>query len=528
VTSDARQGQPKGPPGACGASFLDGAITRREWSHVAMNRGEVLWAAGGAAKTDAPSEGEVAGADVVQVVLSWRDLRSADGTSAASPRRGQDLTVLSVREVKLGLGLALGEQGDVMVPAEVLGAERVEVLRYEGDKVVAIVPPGAKVRLDGWEPSHNGEIEVARGHAVELLFGDFVARMARVRPAQRPAAVAPLQALQNESAGALLGSALFHAAAFAFVAFLAPSLGATEETGFDRDRIELMQRLLNASAQHEMDRQPEQPVQPDSAGGQKSADRATGSEGMAGKPTATSNTGRMAVRGNARPDHVTLSREEALSMASTFGAIGMLRSMIDPTAPTATWGHESNGADDVNVAGHLYGTTIGEAFGTGWGLTGIGEGGGGTGSIIGMDGFGTLDHGCLGCVGTGDPVGIGHSTGHLTRPHIVKHIDIRTPEVSGNGHLPPEVIQRVVRQNEGRFRFCFQNGLKANPNLNGRVAVKFVIDRHGQVAIATDGGSDLPDAAVRQCVISSFTALSFPENDSGMVTVTYPIVFSPE
>jgi hypothetical protein len=476
-----------------------------------MNRGEVLWAAGGAKNVDAASEGEVAGADVVQVVLSWRDLRSS--------------TVLSVREVKLGLGLALGEQGDVMVPAEVLGAERVEVLRYEGDKAVAIVPPGAKVRLDGWEPSHDGQIEVARGHAVELLFGDFVVRMARVRPMQRQV-VAPLAALQSDSAGAVLGSALFHAAAFAFIAFFAPALGATEETGFDRDRIELMQRLLNASAEHEMDRQPEQQAADSSAGGAKSADRATGSEGMAGKPTATSNTGRMAVRGH--QDHVTLSRAETLAMASDFGAIGILRSMNDPTAPTAPWGHEPSGSDDVNVAGHLYGTNIGEAFGTGWGLTGIGEGGGGIADTIGLtgDGIGSLGIGtCPTCKGPG---GIGVGIGRPGHGHPVKQIQMRTPEPSVNGHLPPEVIQRIVRQNDGRFRFCFQNGLKANPTLTGRVTVKFAIDRHGQVAIATDGGSDIPDTGVRQCVISSFTTLSFPENDSGMVTVSYPIVFSPE
>jgi hypothetical protein len=85
-----------------------------------------------------------------------------------------------------------------------------------------------------------------------------------------------------------------------------------------------------------------------------------------------------------------------------------------------------------------------------------------------------------------------------------------------------------VRQNFGRYTFCYQNGLKANPNLEGRVAVRFVIDRSGAVAFAADGGSDLPDAGVRQCVVSSFTNLSFPAPDNGTVTVVYPLVFSPQ
>jgi len=97
-----------------------------------------------------------------------------------------------------------------------------------------------------------------------------------------------------------------------------------------------------------------------------------------------------------------------------------------------------------------------------------------------------------------------------------------------NGRLAPEIIQRVVRLNDGRYRFCYQIALRTDPSLRGRVTVKFMIDRHGAVAFAADGGSDIPDEGVRQCVVRSFQALSFPEPENGTVTVEYPIVFSPE
>lgn len=58
--------------------------------------------------------------------------------------------------------------------------------------------------------------------------------------------------------------------------------------------------------------------------------------------------------------------------------------------------------------------------------------------------------------------------------------------------------------------------------------MKFVIGRDGSVMIAQDGGSDIPDAGVRQCVVSSFTNLSFPPPDNGLVTVVYPLMFTPE
>ena len=96
-----------------------------------------------------------------------------------------------------------------------------------------------------------------------------------------------------------------------------------------------------------------------------------------------------------------------------------------------------------------------------------------------------------------------------------------------NGRLPPEVIQRIVRQNFGRFRLCYENGLRTSPELAGRVAVRFVIDRSGAVSTAADGGSDLPDQNVIGCIVRSFGTLVFPQPEGGIVTVVYPILFTP-
>jgi hypothetical protein len=96
-----------------------------------------------------------------------------------------------------------------------------------------------------------------------------------------------------------------------------------------------------------------------------------------------------------------------------------------------------------------------------------------------------------------------------------------------SGRLPAEVIQRIVRQNFGRFRSCYEAGLRTNPNLQGRVAVAFTIGRDGAVAGAQNAGSDLPDAGVVSCVTGSFRGLSFPAPEQGIVNVTYPISFSP-
>jgi hypothetical protein len=492
----------------------DGGASAPEWSRAIMNRGQVMWAGGQEAAlggNENAVDGEAAGADVVQVVVSW-------GTSP-------DMTVLGVREVKAGESLSVGEEGDVLLPREALGAGRAEVLRYAGHTAVVLVPQGARVRVDGWDRTgEEREIEIVRGHTVEVYVGAFVIRMALVRPALRFAA-APLESLRDSGVGSFAGSALFHAAAFAFVAFLAPSLGAAEEDSYDRDRIALMQHLLNASAERETERVQDQGTSA-SAGGSSGGRQAAGPGGAAATPTASNRAGHSPAHGDARPDPVTLPRERMLADVSGFGVIGILKSM-QPDLPASMdgWGRDLNRTQEVHVA-DVYGGgwDIGDAIGTGLDLTG-GEGSGDPHGI-GLTGFGTLEGGCASCVGGGDHVGVG--IGRPGHGHVVRTPPVRYEIAQVNGRLPPELIQRVVRQNEGRYRSCFQNGLRTNPNLAGRVAVKFVIDRHGQVALTTDGGSDLSDASVRQCVISSFMSLSFPENDGGAVTVSYPLVFSPE
>jgi hypothetical protein len=84
-----------------------------------------------------------------------------------------------------------------------------------------------------------------------------------------------------------------------------------------------------------------------------------------------------------------------------------------------------------------------------------------------------------------------------------------------------------VRQQFGRFRLCYENGLRADPKLRGRMSVRFVIDRAGAVASSKDEGSDLPNKAVVGCVVRSFLNLSLPAPEGGTVTVLYPMVFEP-
>jgi hypothetical protein len=477
-----------------------------------MNGVASLWGVSGAAKAEGL---QGSAADVVEVVLSWGD---------ASAR-----SVLGVVEVKAGGALTVGEDADLLVPAAVLGCARAEIVRYAGERATAIVPPHASLRVDGW-PRPELDVEIARGHVFEIAIGAFVVRMTRGQPGTRTAP-APLASLRSAGTAWILGSALFHAAAFATVAFFCPSLGATQEDTFDYDRLALMQRMLNAHATPETEATPAPSADAGTSGGDVNAGQsAPGSAGAAGRTDATRADGRWAARGSATPETATLAREHALAEAEAFGILPMLTGG-DPNAPVAPWGRVQNGSDDANAVGRLYGKTLGDAIGAGGlDLSGVGESGSfGSPDGIGLDGFGGLGHTGR-CIGGGpcSGIGVGHGVGMVSGNHVPTFKGPRYANPTVNGRLPPEVIQRIVRANDGRYRFCYQSGLKTNPALTGRVTVRFMIDRTGAVAIAADGGSDIPDASVRQCVVSAFTSLTFPAPDSGTVTVVYPITFSPE
>ncbi len=217
--------------------------------------------------------------------------------------------------------------------------------------------------------------------------------------------------------------------------------------------------------------------------------------------------------------HHVLSRRTSLLVLENdrmFAEFGIQRSQ--PAAPS--------GAPSVDPAtANLWGGEIGDSFGAGGlGLTGVGTGAGSAGI-----GLGAIDvPGRAAGPGSGSGGGFGSGHGRLGGSHRTRAPQLRMGATTVSGRLPPEVIQRIVRQNYGRFRQCYEQGLGRDPELEGRIAVRFVIGRDGTVVHAADGGSDLPDPNVVACVTRAYQSLSFPEPEGGIVTVVYPIVFSPD
>ena len=438
---------------------------------------------------------------------------------------------------------------DYFIPSETLGTTRAPIVIARGVSAALVILPRTKgwVEIPGQGRQSLADLiasgkarpssEISGGHEFDLpanakarmeLEESGLAFQVTAGNAGKPVAASWFSDMEPAAFLFIGLSFLVHAGILASLAFFMPSMGGDDAEAIDRDQILKMQHMLDAAAEREQEERETEQVQ-DNADNKEggTGTRAKGEEGSMGNPTTKETGHRYGVQGPQDNPDPHIARQAALKEAAEFGMIGLLNvgAGADPNAPTAPWGREDSlGNDPMSARGNMWGDAIGDSFGAGGlGLSGVGEGGGGRGEGIGLGNIGTIGHGA----GLGNGQGFGNGHGRLGGSHQTKSPSLRQGTTQVNGRLPPEVIQRIVRQNFGRFRLCYENGMRQNPNLSGRVAVKFVIDRSGAVSTSQDGGSDLPDQSVVQCVVRGFQNLSFPQPEGGIVTVVYPIIFSP-
>ncbi len=435
---------------------------------------------------------------------------------------------------------------DFFIPSEKIGTTRMPVVVGDASSVAVVIPQGAvgtveiagqpTMTLDEARMQSQPCAELAGAHQLPLPAGAKARVQVQDLVFQVQAVNAGKPIPHGLASGFDWNVAMYFGLSFLSVgslmlamAFFVPPMGLTDGEGIDQDQLILIQQYLDALAEREQEEEETEQVPEEDADNKEggTGTRAKGEEGSMGKETSKDTNKRYAVQGPKDNPDPHIARQAALREAVEFGMIGLLNTGAagDPNAPTAPWGRETSlGMDDVSAMGNMWGDEIGDAYGAGGlGLSGIGEGGGGRGEGIGLGSIGTLGHGA----GTGTGQGFGSGHGRLGGSHKTKAPRVRMGATTVSGRLPKEVIQRIVRQNFGRFRLCYEKGLGANPNLEGRVSVRFVINRDGSVSNVSNGGSSIPDSSVVNCVVRAFYGLSFPKPEGGIVTVVYPIMFSP-
>lgn len=143
-----------------------------------------------------------------------------------------------------------------------------------------------------------------------------------------------------------------------------------------------------------------------------------------------------------------------------------------------------------NTGGAFVGTGVGWGEGSGNGHgSGYGHGNG-TGS------------------GNGEGDGIGNGSGSVT------------------GGLTKQEVGAVIYAHMSEVRYCYENSLVSNPNLEGKVMVHFTIGTTGRTHDISPTSSSVSDKKVEDCVMKRLALWNFPiPRGNSEVDVSYPFIF---
>ena len=373
-----------------------------------------------------------------------------------------------------------------------------EVLEGPGPSPTFRLPPGARARLE-------------QGRTA------FV-----IRSIQRPAPIGhPRPGLNAPELPYTLGAALA-LGLFVLMIFTIPP----DPRSLSLDLLGGDSRLISFNVLPPVVEQPQVLAVGDPAGG-AAAPAAKGPRGASGDPSSRErNRRRDDVRRSTPASEDRLTEKESVARASNAGILGVIKNTSKNQAIIDLFAAES-GIDDSlasDVFGNLSGTRVGAAYGAG-GLTdsGTGSGGGGTGERLrGLGGLTTLGPGRGGTAGAGWDHGAGRLGGRRARaPEII------AGQANVRGSLDKEIVRRIIRQHINEVRFCYEEALRRQPRLAGRVGVQFTIAGTGQVLASVLQNSTLGNASVENCTVAAVRRWQFPQPaGGGVVIVSYPFVFS--
>jgi TonB family protein len=102
-------------------------------------------------------------------------------------------------------------------------------------------------------------------------------------------------------------------------------------------------------------------------------------------------------------------------------------------------------------------------------------------------------------------------------------------DIGGTGEFDAKLVTAEVRKRIGAIKACYEQQLRRNPGLQGKVTVEFTIEQSGSISKATATTNTTNDPQVATCVVDAVKRFRFnPGPEGGSVTYSYPFVFSPQ
>lgn len=401
---------------------------------------------------------------------------------------------LAIIGKRTDITIGTSEQCDFVIPEEFIKADRFQLITQDGSSHIVNIPEGWELIqfIDGIKnPAESKKnIPLKLNEVIVLKNGPIDIIIRYIHPKKAPKQDF-LKSMDYRFAQWLISSILFVAIAlFIMVVFFKDTLTTPPED---------LQKSLNRFAKVVLKEAPKKIEK-------KDLEMKAITEKKIGKVIEDK---RQPVKGPniADPNRRVENRKIALKS----GILGILRGSGGNPAMNSIFG-AGLGAGINNALGGLHGTMMGDSGGLG-GLGSRGGGGGGGVASIGGIGIG------------GGKSRRGHGDFNLGASGKSEEA-VSTGKLVMVGGLDKDVVARVIKRYWAQIKYCYEKELSKNPNLYGKIAVKFTISGNGSVSEAEIEQTEMNNAAVEDCIIRNIKRWLFPApKGGGIVVVRYPFIF---
>jgi len=176
---------------------------------------------------------------------------------------------------------------------------------------------------------------------------------------------------------------------------------------------------------------------------------------------------------------------------------------------------------------------VADVFGTGGGIGDVATALSGAGGVAvatdpgaggGRKGGGQGEAASIGDLATSGGGKVGY--GAKTEVKVSGSVAAEEAEVDSSD-IDQQKLGAFVRARMGLIKACYENALKRNPSLKGKISIRFTILETGGLADVGASVNSMGSNEVAACIVNTMRAWRTQFRPSGPVTVEYPFVFSP-
>jgi hypothetical protein len=180
-------------------------------------------------------------------------------------------------------------------------------------------------------------------------------------------------------------------------------------------------------------------------------------------------------------------------------------------------------------------SAVADVFGSGGGIGDVATALSGAGGVAvandpgaagGRKGGGQGEAASIGSLATSGGGGGKVNYGAKTEVKVSGSVAAEEAEVDSTD-IEQSKLAAFVKARMGLIKACYENALKRNPSLRGKIAVRFTILETGGLADIAPAQNTLSSPEVAACIVNTMKSWRTQFRPSGPVTVEYPFVFQP-